>query len=76
MRVGGQNIVAGKLQNTRSVLLRGAREAKDANDQIALTSAADGIAQSFHPLELAQTLDSIRGFEGKAHGDILGPSII
>jgi CRISPR-associated protein Cas1 len=61
-----RNIVAGKLQNTRGVLLRGAREAKESSDQAVLTSAADGIAESFRPLELAKTLDSIRGFEGES----------
>jgi CRISP-associated protein Cas1 len=55
---------AGKLHNSRHVLLRGAREAKaDADAQI-LRQAAKRLANHQRDLSSATTLDTLRGLEG------------
>lgn len=59
-------IVAGKLKNQRHVLLRGAREAKNADDEARLTRAAQDLAASLRALPAAGTLDVLRGLEGEA----------
>ena len=59
-------VVAGKLKNQRHVLLRGARETKQADDEAAITRAAQNIAASLRALPAAQTLDVLRGLEGEA----------
>jgi CRISP-associated protein Cas1 len=59
-------MVAGKLQNARSVLMRAARETKDGSDRTALTQAAKVQADSIGNLETAGDLDKLRGIEGYA----------
>ena len=59
-------LVAGKLKNQRHVLLRGAREAKQAADEARLTRAALDLAASLRALPGAATLDTLRGVEGEA----------
>lgn len=59
-------IVAGKLQNSRMLLLRGRREAADAGTRDELGRAADDLAAALRGLPGADTLDRIRGIEG--HG--------
>jgi CRISP-associated protein Cas1 len=59
-------IVAGKLRNQRQVLLRGAREAKDADDEAHLSRAAQDLAASLRSLPQATDLDQARGLEGEA----------
>lgn len=59
-------LVAGKLKNQRQVLLRGAREAKQAEEQELLTRAAQDLAASLRGLPQATTLDVLRGVEGEA----------
>lgn len=59
-------LVAGKLRNSRSVLLRAAREAKDAAESAELGKVADALAASLRKLSVAQDLDSVRGVEGEA----------
>jgi CRISPR-associated protein Cas1 len=61
-----RNIVAGKLQNARQVLLRGSREAANTEDASPLEEAAHWLAGSLNRLESAQALDVIRGIEGDA----------
>jgi len=61
-----RRIVAGKLRNQRHVLLRGARDAKQAEDRASLTRAAQRLAASLRALPGAETLDAIRGVEGEA----------
>lgn len=56
-------IVAGKLQNARQVLLRGARRGQGAASQ-SLRQAADTIGQAIIDLPKAKDLDTIRGIEG------------
>ena len=58
--------VAGKIKNCRAVLLRGAREAKEPDEQATLTRGGDDLAASLRALPVAPTLDSIRGVEGEA----------
>lgn len=69
-----RQLVAGKLQNSRSNLLRSAREADKDSDRKELTRAADEIAGLIRQLGVAKTLepdcglrealDPIRGMEG------------
>ena len=69
-----RQFVAGKLQNSRSNLLRAGREAEDDADRTALADAADELAQLIRQLdntppiapdcELREALDPIRGLEG------------
>ncbi len=61
-----RSVVAGKLRNQRAVLLRGAREAKAAADEVALTRSAQDIAASLRALPESNTLDAVRGVEGEA----------
>ncbi len=61
-----RNIVAGKLKNSRRVLLRSARDAVDDDTRRELRSAADAIVQSLPALPSHRDLDVIRGVEGRA----------
>lgn len=61
-----RSIVAGKLKNQRHVLLRGAREAKQPDDEAALTRAALDLAASLRALPEGSSLDVLRGIEGEA----------
>lgn len=61
-----RRIVAGKLRNQRHVVLRGAREAKQADDRQALTRCAQDIAASLRALPGVEALDGLRGVEGEA----------
>ena len=61
-----RRIVAGKLQNQRHVLLRGARDAKHDDDAAALVRAAKNLAASLRALPDAADLDALRGVEGEA----------
>jgi CRISPR-associated protein Cas1 len=61
-----QAMIAGKLRNARQVLLRGAREAEDAQDGKTLSDAAESLAISVRNLPVAGNLDVIRGIEGDA----------
>jgi CRISPR-associated protein Cas1 len=59
-------IIAGKLRNSRSVILRGARESSHPGEAETLTHAADALAASLRALPSAPDLDTLRGFEGEA----------
>lgn len=59
-------VVAGKLRNSRSVILRGARESADAEETAALTRTADDLAASLRAARDAADLDALRGVEGEA----------
>ena len=59
-------LVAGKIKNQRHVLLRGAREAKQPEDEALLTRAALDLAASLRALPEAPSLDTLRGVEGEA----------
>lgn len=61
-----RTIVAGKIKNTRQVLLRGAREAKNDDEARQLARGADDLAAALRGLPAATTLDEVRGIEGDA----------
>ena len=58
--------VAGKIKNTRQVLQRGAREAKQPDEAKVLGRLADDLAASLRALPAALNLDVLRGLEGEA----------
>jgi len=64
--------IAGKLRNSRQVLLRGAREAKVEGDASALTRGADDLAAALRALPGAGNLDTVRGVEGEAARQYFG----
>ncbi len=59
-------VIAGKLKNSRSLLLRAAREATDPAEQTALTRTTDNLAASLRAANLVADLDALRGVEGEA----------
>ena len=59
-------IVAGKLKNSRTNVLRGAREAADPDEASALGRTADNLAASLRAAATAANLDELRGVEGEA----------
>lgn len=61
-----RQIVAGKLQNSRQVLLRAAREAAGTEAADALDAEADRLAGLLVRLRTVAGLDEIRGAEGEA----------
>lgn len=58
--------VAGKIRNSRQVLLRGSREASSADSQTKLKAAADDLGRQLKNLPDSHILDGIRGLEGAA----------
>lgn len=64
--VTARAFVAGKIKNTRQVLVRGAREAKDGEESNRLTRRADDLAAALRALPGAGDLDTLRGIEGEA----------
>lgn len=61
-----RHLVAGKLQNTRAVVMRAAREAVNSSDQILLANTAKAHADAIKNVEVAADIDKIRGIEGYA----------
>lgn len=61
-----RQIVAGKIQNSRQVLLRAAREAGECADADALSLAATRLADGLRRLRATPELDAVRGCEGEA----------
>lgn len=61
-----RTMVAGKLKNQRQVLLRGAREAKQGDDEAVLERSAQDLAASLRALPGVDGLDALRGVEGEA----------
>lgn len=61
-----QAMIAGKLRNSRQVLMRGVREADDPQDQQRLSQAAESLARSIRNLPVIGNLDVLRGIEGDA----------
>jgi CRISPR-associated protein Cas1 len=64
-----RNCVAGKIQNARNNLLRGAREAAEAESKAALARAGQLLAGHLGHVERAASLDELRGHEGIAAKD-------
>lgn len=61
-----RNIIAGKIQNTRQVVLRGAREADATDDAAPLKATADALGNALGRLPLCEDLDVLRGIEGES----------
>ncbi|MFQ5852033.1 MAG: type I-C CRISPR-associated endonuclease Cas1c [Candidatus Binatia bacterium] len=61
-----RNVVAGKIQNARQVIVRGSREANDPEDASRLEETARTLAGILSRLGGSRDLDSIRGLEGEA----------
>lgn len=61
-----RNIVAAKIQNARQVVLRGAREAENAEDVGPLDQVAKEQAAILSRLSASNDLEQIRGLEGEA----------
>lgn len=59
-----KSMVAAKLQNSRQILLRGAREAGEGGIEAGLRQAATVISDAIHSLKNSNTVDEIRGLEG------------
>lgn len=59
-------IIAGKLKNSRSLLMRAAREAADAGEQAQLIRITRNLAASLRAAAQACDLDTLRGVEGEA----------
>jgi CRISPR-associated protein Cas1 len=64
-----RSIVAGKVHNQRSVLLRAAREAGNAEKKNDLGKAAERLSGYLSRLESSHDIDEIRGFEGQSSSD-------
>lgn len=58
--------LAGKLRNSRNVLLRGARDNRDETEKGSLVHSAKLVAGHIRALPHAESLDSLRGEEGDA----------
>lgn len=61
-----RSILKGKLANARTVLRRGAREARDQTRAARLGAAADTLTAALTRLERERDLDGLRGVEGDA----------
>jgi CRISPR-associated protein Cas1 len=61
-----KNIVAGKIQNCRQVVLRGAREADCKEDVELLRQTSTRLASVLNRLKSANDIEVIRGLEGEA----------
>jgi CRISPR-associated protein Cas1 len=61
-----RQIVAAKIQNSRHMVQRGAREAPDCGDADALRELGSRIGQALQRLAASESLEAIRGCEGEA----------
>lgn len=61
-----RQMVAGKIQNSRLVLLRAARENTGERERESLRSAAERMALALAQLRIEEDIDRIRGIEGDA----------
>lgn len=59
-----RQIIAGKLQNSRNSLLRGARESEISNLKSEITAATDALARQIRGLNEVRELEAVRGAEG------------
>lgn len=65
-------IVAGKLRNSRQVLMRGARETADPAERAALAGAARHVANQVRKIPGVEDMDRLRGFEGEVASTYFG----
>lgn len=61
-----RNVVAGKVQNTRQIVLRAARETDDPHESEQLKETGQSLATTLAQVATVETLDQLRGFEGEA----------
>lgn len=61
-----RNIVAGKVKNSREILMRGARETDIPDESAALHKAAEVLADALFHLKTNTDIDHIRGLEGES----------
>jgi CRISPR-associated protein Cas1 len=61
-----RDLVAGKVQNARQVLLRAGREAPEGGEASVLQQVAQHLAECLPRLAAASDLDTVRGLEGDA----------
>jgi CRISPR-associated protein Cas1 len=61
-----RRFIAGKIRNSRQVLMRGARDSKQEDEKTTLAKTARLMAGNLQKLPHAQTLDAVRGLEGDA----------
>jgi CRISPR-associated protein Cas1 len=61
-----RNIVAGKVKNSRQILLRGARETDSPDETESLKKAADILAVALFHLKDTDDIDQVRGLEGES----------
>lgn len=61
-----RHIVGGKIQNSRQIVLRAARETDDPSDGETLRQTAESLANVLGRVPLAEDLDFLRGLEGEA----------
>lgn len=61
-----RNMVGGKIQNSRQIVLRGAREADDPTDAQALRNTADTLANAVGRIPQCNDLEMLRGIEGES----------
>ncbi len=59
-----KRFIAGKIRNSRQLLMRGARESKSEQEKSELVKTARLIAGNLNKLEHAKNLDEVRGLEG------------
>lgn len=67
-----RQFAAGKLQNCRRVLMRGARDATDVGDARVLARAAESLTGGLAQLSRARDLNVVRGVEGDAARSYFG----
>lgn len=67
-----RSCIAGKIKNSRQLLMRAAREAVELTEEQSLTRTADDLAASLRTLAAAQDLDALRGIEGEAARNYFG----
>lgn len=67
-----RSVVAAKIANARTVLLRALRDNADAAGREEIKSAAGRLAYALQQLPQVATLDSVRGVEGEAANTYLG----
>ncbi|MCW2279028.1 CRISPR-associated protein Cas1 [Heliophilum fasciatum] len=59
-------MIAGKIQNMRSLLMRAARETSHEDDETVLRKAANALAIALKHLQMADDINQIRGIEGES----------
>ncbi|WP_281352050.1 CRISPR-associated endonuclease Cas1 [Caldichromatium japonicum] len=64
--------MAGKIRNSRALLMRGAHESADPEESRALNRVADNLATSCRTDKEATDLDGLRGIEGEAASNYFG----